>query len=137
MGIKTRGSLFSGETIQFLGELELHNDRGWFNDNKHRYESFVREPARELVRDHDRQRHELGSFIRSVTKHHSLVPCSAGIDSQSNIRRLALDEIVDRTVLSNNSHRRIGVADILKHLLGNHPYIGKAVASYLTADNYV
>jgi uncharacterized protein (TIGR02453 family) len=54
MGFKPRantsGGLFSGDTLQFLADLHQNNDRDWFADNKHRYESHVREPALELIR---------------------------------------------------------------------------------------
>ena len=38
---------FSGftDTLQFLDDLSDHNDREWFAENKHRYESAVMEPA--------------------------------------------------------------------------------------------
>jgi len=54
MGFKARastaGGLFTGDTLQFLADLEQNNDRDWFVANKHRYETHVREPARELIR---------------------------------------------------------------------------------------
>lgn len=31
--------------LPFLVELKANNERGWFNNNKQRYESLVREPA--------------------------------------------------------------------------------------------
>ncbi len=36
---------FPAGTVKFLRDLKKHNDRGWFNANKSRYESDVREPA--------------------------------------------------------------------------------------------
>ncbi len=53
MGLKRRttsGQLFSNATVQFLADLESNNDRDWFNENKDRYESVVREPALEFIR---------------------------------------------------------------------------------------
>lgn len=54
MGLKPRPrkatGLFTGDTLQFLADLTQNNDRDWFAANKHRYESFVREPALELIR---------------------------------------------------------------------------------------
>lgn len=35
---------------KFLRELDLHNDRPWFEKNKARYESEVREPALQFIR---------------------------------------------------------------------------------------
>ena len=37
--------MFSEQTLEFLGELRANNNREWFEANKHRYESDVREPA--------------------------------------------------------------------------------------------
>jgi len=54
MGLKPRASrstdLFTSETLRFLAELRQNNDRDWFTANQQRYESHVREPARELIR---------------------------------------------------------------------------------------
>ena len=38
-------AIFYPETIAFLSELAVNNDRAWFAENKARYEAFVREPA--------------------------------------------------------------------------------------------
>jgi uncharacterized protein (TIGR02453 family) len=37
--------MFTRDTVRFLRELEKNNNRDWFEANKHRYESDVREPA--------------------------------------------------------------------------------------------
>ncbi|MCY4564422.1 MAG: DUF2461 domain-containing protein [Gammaproteobacteria bacterium] len=36
---------FGTDTVQFLEDLEDNNNRAWFQENKHRYESDVLEPA--------------------------------------------------------------------------------------------
>ena len=36
---------FGAETVRFLEDLEDNNNRAWFQENKHRYESDVLEPA--------------------------------------------------------------------------------------------
>ena len=41
---------FNKRTFAFLAKLAEHNDREWFNANKARYESDVREPARAFIR---------------------------------------------------------------------------------------
>ena len=41
---------FSEATLGFLTELKANNTRDWFNANKARYESEVREPALEFIR---------------------------------------------------------------------------------------
>jgi uncharacterized protein (TIGR02453 family) len=37
--------VFSSQTLEFLGQLRANNNRDWFEANKPRYESDVREPA--------------------------------------------------------------------------------------------
>lgn len=41
--------MFSHATFQFLDELAANNDRAWFEANKRRYESQVREPALSFI----------------------------------------------------------------------------------------
>src|SRR3954454_11341847 len=36
------------EALDFLRELEANNDRDWFKANRERYDTYLREPAREL-----------------------------------------------------------------------------------------
>lgn len=43
-------SPFTDETFAYLEELALHNERDWFNANRERYETAVREPALEFIR---------------------------------------------------------------------------------------
>lgn len=42
---------FTHETLRFLAELERHNDRAWFQENRPRYEAHVKEPAGRLIAD--------------------------------------------------------------------------------------
>lgn len=42
---------FPPQTLGFLGDLARNNERAWFNDNKHRYEQFVREPALAFIEE--------------------------------------------------------------------------------------
>jgi uncharacterized protein (TIGR02453 family) len=46
----TQRGVFGADLMKFLKELEAHNDRQWFESNKHRYESAVRGPALEFIR---------------------------------------------------------------------------------------
>lgn len=39
-------TFFGPGTLAFLAELSDNNDRAWFEANRERYESLVREPAR-------------------------------------------------------------------------------------------
>ena len=41
--------MFTESTLRFLDELAAHNDRAWFEANKARYESLVREPALHFI----------------------------------------------------------------------------------------
>ena len=41
--------MFSLATLDFLDELAANNNKGWFETNKPRYESLVREPALEFI----------------------------------------------------------------------------------------
>jgi uncharacterized protein (TIGR02453 family) len=42
---------FDEELFAFLRELRRHNDRGWFNENKQRYERSVKAPVLAFVED--------------------------------------------------------------------------------------
>ena len=41
--------MFGKDTLGFLDELAANNDRAWFEANKARYETFVREPALDFI----------------------------------------------------------------------------------------
>ena len=43
----------TSELFAFLSELKSNNDRTWFEAHRGRYEDFVREPLRALIRDLD------------------------------------------------------------------------------------
>ncbi|MEE9278204.1 MAG: DUF2461 domain-containing protein [Dehalococcoidia bacterium] len=47
----TNRGTFSRNVFAFLEELQANNARDWFNANKQRYETSVREPAREFIRN--------------------------------------------------------------------------------------
>ena len=42
---KPGSASFGPETLRFLEELRVNNERGWFNENKRRYEEQVLDPA--------------------------------------------------------------------------------------------
>lgn len=42
---------FSGATFEFLRDLAAHNERAWFEDNRHRWERDVRDPAVRFITD--------------------------------------------------------------------------------------
>ena len=66
MGLKRRAeggaALFTGDTFGFLVDLQQNNDRDWFQANKARYETHVREPALEFIR-------QLAPHIAKVSEH--------------------------------------------------------------------
>ena len=41
--------MFSRATLKFLDELAANNNKAWFDENKPRYESLVREPALDFI----------------------------------------------------------------------------------------
>jgi uncharacterized protein (TIGR02453 family) len=49
---------FSAATFDFLQDLELFNERAWFEANRQRYEADVREPLLELIDDLAEPMHE-------------------------------------------------------------------------------
>ena len=40
---------FTRETFAFLKDLAEHNERDWFDENRHRYEAHVKEPAQRFI----------------------------------------------------------------------------------------
>jgi uncharacterized protein (TIGR02453 family) len=42
---------FSQQSIKFFYDLNRHNDRDWFSDNRERYIRFVSEPMKQLVQE--------------------------------------------------------------------------------------
>lgn len=65
------GSPFRKEMFQFLGELGLNNEREWFQANKARYESDVREPALEFIR-------QFGRRLPKFSKHYAALDKKVG-----------------------------------------------------------
>ena len=50
---------FSPELFAFLRDLGANNDRDWFNTNKDRYESTVRQPALDFITDFADRLHDI------------------------------------------------------------------------------
>ncbi|NNF41749.1 MAG: DUF2461 domain-containing protein [Phycisphaerales bacterium] len=53
---------FRPQTFAFLRDLKQHNDRGWFHENKPRYEQHVREPALRFITD-------FGLELKRISRH--------------------------------------------------------------------
>jgi uncharacterized protein (TIGR02453 family) len=55
-------SYFDADLFRFLTELRTHNNREWFQENKERYETRVRNPLLQFIAD-------LGPGIRKINSH--------------------------------------------------------------------
>jgi uncharacterized protein (TIGR02453 family) len=65
------GGPFGPGLLKFLRELDRHNDRRWFEKNKQRYESEVREPALEFIR-------AMAPFVERISPHLLAIDCKVG-----------------------------------------------------------
>lgn len=63
-------SILSPKLFKFLRDLAKNNDREWFADNKSRYESDVRQPAVELVRQLEKPLAKAAPMLCVVPKGH-------------------------------------------------------------------
>lgn len=64
-------ALFNGfpqGTLPFLSELQANNNKAWFNDNKPRYESLVREPALAFIESMATGLTEISPHFRAIPK---------------------------------------------------------------------
>ena len=73
----------------------------------------------QLVRQHDRQRHQLFTLVAGVAEHQALVSGAAGIDPHGDIRRLGLHHIEHAASLCVEAHTGVGKANIGDYLTGN------------------
>jgi uncharacterized protein (TIGR02453 family) len=65
----SKNNPFGPRLLAFLKDIESNNNAGWFQANKHRYESDVREPALE--------------FVRMMAPHvHRISPCLVASDKK-------------------------------------------------------
>ena len=53
--------------------------------------AHFRQAPRQLVREHDRQRHQLRRFTAGEAEHHPLVAGAAGVDALRDVGRLRVD----------------------------------------------
>ncbi len=77
--------------------------------------AHLTEPLRQLVRQRDRQRHQLRSLVRRIAEHHPLVARAARVHAHRNVARLLVDgrdhragiriEAIERIVVADGSHR--------------------------------
>ena len=71
MTVTTGFEGFPAETIRFLEQLARNNNRPWFNENKHRYEEWVLEPAFDFIG-------AMGPKLERVTPHFTAIPKRVG-----------------------------------------------------------
>src|SRR5262249_43823679 len=62
---------FTPELFKFLRQLSRHNNRDWFQENKWRYEQFVRDPFLKFISD-------FGPQLTSVSPHFIADPRPSG-----------------------------------------------------------
>lgn len=56
------------DLFNFLAELKQNNDRDWFQAHKDRYESDVREPLLQFVRDFEPHLEEISPYFLAIAK---------------------------------------------------------------------
>ena len=95
----------------------------------------LRQPAHELVRQHDRQRHELGRLRARVPEHQALVACPAGVDALADVARLFVDRREDGARLVVEAVLRARVADVLDDLADDLLEIDVAVGGDLAGND--
>ena len=88
----------------------------------------------ELVRQHDRHRHQLVGFRARVAEHEPLVACAAGVHAHRNVGRLPVDRGQHGTGFGVETIRRVGVADFLDGLADDLLEIDVAAGRDLTGD---
>lgn len=63
------GRYFTNKTFKFLKDLKANNNRDWFGENKHRYESELKDPALRLIED-------FGPELKKLSPHFQATPRS-------------------------------------------------------------
>ena len=66
-----REAHFRPALFRFFSDLELHNDRDWFQTNKERYQKDVRDPCLHFVSD-------FGARLEKISKHYVADPRPVG-----------------------------------------------------------
>ena len=64
-------SYFTKATFTFLKDLKENNERAWFQQNKHRYEDHVRDPAIRFITD-------FGAHLKTLSEHLRSDPRTVG-----------------------------------------------------------
>ena len=72
----SRHAYFTPELFKFLRQLDKHNNREWFQENKSRYEQFVRDPFLKFIEDFRPQ-------LNAISPHFIADPKPVGGDRKS------------------------------------------------------
>ncbi len=62
---------FTRATFTFLKDLEANNNREWFQENKHRYEDHLKDPAVQFISD-------FGAHLKKISEHFRSDPRTVG-----------------------------------------------------------
>ena len=65
------GKYFTNATFTFLSDLTAHNNRDWFQQNKHKYEDHLKEPAIRFIT-------EFGPHLKKISEHFRADPRPVG-----------------------------------------------------------
>ena len=79
---------------------------------EHAVAAGARQTPDELVREHDRQRHQFFGLVARVAEHEALVAGAAGVDAHADVGRLLVQRREHRARVGVESVLRAGVADI-------------------------
>lgn len=86
--------MFDAETIRFLADLAANNDRGWFQENKARYEAHLKAPA--------------AAFATSLA---ALLTDRYGVDASARIFRIHRDLRFSKDKTPYNTHVHVSFSD--------------------------
>lgn len=62
---------FTNSTFTFLKDLQANNNREWFQQNKHRYEEHLKDPAVQFITD-------FGAHLKKISEHFRSDPRTVG-----------------------------------------------------------
>ena len=71
--------------------------------------------ADQLVRHHDRQRHQFRRLIAGVAEHQALIARAAGIHAHGDVGGLALNGVQNAAGLGIEAHSGVGESDVRDH----------------------
>jgi hypothetical protein len=95
----------------------------------------AREALHELVRQHDRQRHQLGRLGAGVPEHQPLVARAAGIDALRDVGGLFVNRRQHGAGLGVETELRARVADVLDRVANDLREVDVAVRGDLAGDD--